>query len=88
MDEGDEADVQIRGVVRRLGATECAPLRCRGKVPGFARLVSVPEEPGRRFVVMAEADPGRPFFRTDEVQLRTFLHVYGTDEEYGALPSE
>lgn len=90
MEEDDAVDVQLSGPLLRQGSTERAPFRCDGEVPGWARLVSVPEEPGKRFVVLAEAAPGSPFFHcgTDEVLLRTLLHIYGTEEEYEGLPSE
>ena len=88
VEEDDLVEVNVHGTIQNDDSGGRAQFRGNGTVPDFARAVSVPTEPGKQFVVLAEATAGRPFFRcgTDEVELRTVLHLYGTDEAYAALP--
>ena len=86
MSDGDVVDVTVFGSLRNDASGERACYRGNGYLPSSATEVTIPGEHGKRFVVLAKAAPGKPFFRcgTDEVQLRTLLHIYGTDEEYEA----
>lgn len=84
---GDLADVRVFGKLWNTDRDERAVYRDHGRVPCFAKEVSVPgPDSAKRFVVLAQAPPGRPFFRcgSEEVHLRTLLHVYGTDAEHAA----